>query len=223
MNENLDIFPLEEASKKQTLENVQMGDMSRKIDVEKLISYSDDLVEVLKDKRDLNSLTQCLDLSKSLQSSCEADFNSVLNSIQDYEKRIEACKQKTERAKSEVAAEAEVDHLQNELEEELHKERALQEELRAISNEIKDLEHQRIAIEERKRARKKSVQDELRAQMKLSMYASTTNIIPNLDDQSKISGYIVDRDKNVFKKFEYHLAKKTAYDICDNIWNTINF
>lgn len=59
-----------------------MGDMSRKIDVEKLISYSDDLVEVLKDKRDLNSLTQCLDLSKSLQSSCEADFNSVLNSIQ---------------------------------------------------------------------------------------------------------------------------------------------
>lgn len=48
----------------------------------------------------------------------------------DYEKKIEVCKQKTERAKSEVAAEAEVDHLQKELEEELEKERALQEELR---------------------------------------------------------------------------------------------
>ncbi|XP_031284858.1 kinetochore protein SPC24 homolog [Pistacia vera] len=199
-----------------------MGDMPRKIDVEKLISYSNDLVEVLKDKKDLNGLTQCLDHSKSLHSSCEADFNSVLNSIQDYEKKIEVCKQKTERAKSEVAAEAEVGHLQNELEEELEKERVLQEELRAISNEIKDLERQRIVIEEQKRACKKSEQGELRAQMKLSMYASVTNIIPNLDDQSKISGYIVDRDKNVIKKFKYDPAKQTTYDTCDNIWKTIN-
>ncbi|KAJ0088997.1 hypothetical protein Patl1_31411 [Pistacia atlantica] len=191
-----------------------MGDMPRKIDVEKLISYSNDLVEVLKDKKDLNGLTQCLDHSKSLHSSCEADFNSVLNSIQDYEKKIEVCKQKTERAKSQVAAEAEVGHLQNELEEELEKE--------PISNEIKDLEHQRIAIEEQKRACKKSAQGELRAQMKLSMYASVTNIIPNLDDQSKISGYIVDRDKNVIKKFKYDPAKQTTHDTCDNIWKTIN-
>ncbi|XP_044472705.1 kinetochore protein SPC24 homolog isoform X2 [Mangifera indica] len=199
-----------------------MEGITRTIDVEKLFCYSDDLVEVLKDRKDLNSLTQCLDHSKSLHSSCEADFNSVLNSIQDYEKKIEVCKQKTERAKSEVAAEAEVDHLQKELEEELEKERALQEELRAISNEIKGLERERIAIEEQKRACKKSEKDKLRVQMKLSMYASVTNIIPNLDDQSKISGYIVDRSKNVIEKFEYDPAKMTTYDTCDNMWKTIN-
>lgn len=48
----------------------------------------------------------------------------------DYEERIDACKQKTERAKSDIAGEVEVDHLQIELEEELKKERALKEELR---------------------------------------------------------------------------------------------
>lgn len=54
----------------------------------------------------------------------------VLHVKADYQEKTDACKQKTERAKSEVAAEAEVDHLQIELEEELEKERALQEELR---------------------------------------------------------------------------------------------
>lgn len=48
----------------------------------------------------------------------------------DYQERIDACKQKTERAKSDIAGEAEVDHLQIELEQELKKERALKEELR---------------------------------------------------------------------------------------------
>ncbi|KAL5740411.1 hypothetical protein ACOSP7_029295 [Xanthoceras sorbifolium] len=107
-----------------------MGELSRKIDVEKLVSYSDDLVEVLKDKRDINTLTQCLDHSKSLHSCCDADLNQLQSSIQDYQRKIDVCKQKTEQAKSEVAAEAEVDHLQIELEEECEKERALQEELR---------------------------------------------------------------------------------------------
>lgn len=54
-----------------------MGDLSKKIDVEKLISYGDDLVAVLKDKRDVNNLTQCLENSKALCSSCDADFNEV--------------------------------------------------------------------------------------------------------------------------------------------------
>ncbi|KAK0585308.1 hypothetical protein LWI29_026585 [Acer saccharum] len=48
----------------------------------------------------------------------------------DYQRKIDVCKQKIEQAKSEVAAEAEVDHLQKELEEEFEKERLLQEELR---------------------------------------------------------------------------------------------
>ncbi|KAJ6865360.1 hypothetical protein NC651_035821 [Populus alba x Populus x berolinensis] len=57
-----------------------------------------------------------------------------------------------------------------------------------INNEISDLECQRVSFEERKRNMKKNEKDELRAQRMLSMYASVTNIIPDLDDHSKISG-----------------------------------
>lgn len=48
----------------------------------------------------------------------------------DYEKKIDECKQKTKQARSEVAADSELDLLQGELEEELEKERLLGEELR---------------------------------------------------------------------------------------------
>ncbi|KAI9116218.1 hypothetical protein K1719_013148 [Acacia pycnantha] len=158
-----------------------MDDSSRKIDLDKLISYSDDLVKVLKDKRDLNCLTLCLEQSNSLSSSCNADFNEVRSLLEDYQKKIDDCKQKTEQARSE----------------------------------------QRVSILERKKTLQKLEQDELRTQMMLSMYASVTNIIPNLDDQSKISGYIVEKDKNVVEKFEFDPSKRTALDVCNEIWKIV--
>lgn len=48
----------------------------------------------------------------------------------EYEEKIEACKKKTEQAKSEVADGAEMEHLHKEYQEELEKERGLEEELR---------------------------------------------------------------------------------------------
>jgi len=48
----------------------------------------------------------------------------------DYEKKVDACKQKIEGVRSETAADAELDLLQRELEEELEKERLLKEEFR---------------------------------------------------------------------------------------------
>jgi hypothetical protein len=48
----------------------------------------------------------------------------------DYQKRIDICKKKTEEAKSEVAADAEIDLLQKELEEEIEKEHLLMDEHR---------------------------------------------------------------------------------------------
>lgn len=54
-----------------------MGESTRMIDVEKLISYSDDLVEVLKDKRDIDNLTQCFQHFNDLRSHCDADANEV--------------------------------------------------------------------------------------------------------------------------------------------------
>lgn len=59
-----------------------MGDFSQSVDVEKLISYSDDLVECLRGKRDIDSLTQCLEHSSALQSSCDADFGEVQSLVQ---------------------------------------------------------------------------------------------------------------------------------------------
>ncbi|GMI64574.1 MERISTEMS UNSTRUCTURED [Hibiscus trionum] len=199
-----------------------MGESTRMVDVEKLISYSDDLVEVLKDTRDIANVTQCLQHFNDLRSHCDSDSKEVYRLLQEYEEKIEACKKKTEQAKSEVVDGAEMDCLQKEFKEELEKERQLKEELRAIGNEIIGLERQRVSIEEHKQKLRKFEQDKLKEQRKLSMYASITNIIPDLEDQSKISGHIVDREKKVVKKFEFDPSKMTAFDACDSLWKMIN-
>ncbi|KAJ8430676.1 hypothetical protein Cgig2_033832 [Carnegiea gigantea] len=54
-----------------------MGENPQYIDVNELLSYSNDLVGVLRDKRDINILTHCLDDSKSLRSASDADFNAT--------------------------------------------------------------------------------------------------------------------------------------------------
>lgn len=108
------------------------------------------------------------------------------------------------------------------MEAELQKEAALMDELRVINNEISDLECQRVSFEERKRNMKKNEKDELRAQRMLSMYASVTNIIPDLDDHSKISGHIVHRDNKAVEKFEFDPTKISSFEICQSIWEMIN-
>ncbi|GAV73595.1 hypothetical protein CFOL_v3_17079 [Cephalotus follicularis] len=200
-----------------------MGDFSGRIDVEKLISYSDDLVNVLKDNKDTNRFTQLQEQSKTLQSSCNGDLNEVQSLLEDHQKKIDEWKKKAEEAKSEVAEEAEIDNLRNELDQELVKERAFMEELRTITDEIADLESQRTSIEQRKQIGKKLEQQKLRQEMMLSMYASVTKVIPNLDDQSIISGHIVDRDKKLVEKFEFDSTKGTAFENCHSIWKKINF
>ncbi|TYI62897.1 hypothetical protein E1A91_D10G280000v1 [Gossypium mustelinum] len=94
-----------------------MGEPTRMIDVEKLISYSDDPVE-------------CFQHFNDLRSHCDADSNEVHRLLREYEEKIEACKKKTEQAKLEVADGAEMEYLQKEYQEELEKERGLEEELR---------------------------------------------------------------------------------------------
>ncbi|KAK8494396.1 hypothetical protein V6N13_090942 [Hibiscus sabdariffa] len=199
-----------------------MGESTRMIDVEKLISYSDDLVEVLKDKRDISNLMQCFQYFNDLRSHCDSDSKEVYRLLQEYEEKIEACKKKTEQAKSEVIDAAEMDYLQKEFQEELEKDLRLREELRAIGNEIIELERQRVSIEEQKKKLRKFEQDKFKEQRKLSMYASITSIIPDVEEQSKISGNIVDRDKKVVKRFEFDPSKMTAFDACDSLWKMIN-
>ncbi|CAN1820562.1 Kinetochore protein SPC24 homolog [Linum perenne] len=93
-----------------------------------------------------------------------------------------------------------------------------------INSQIGDLERQRVSIEEQKQASKKLDREELRAQKKLSMYASVTNIIPELDDRSTISGLtdIVDREKRMVEKFELDSTEMSPFETCDSIWKMIN-
>lgn len=109
----------------------------------------------------------------------------------DYEHKIHTCKQKAAAAESESIADAELDSLQKELEEEQNLERQLREELRyvfykyihsilylsrialannlysiytEIVNEIDDLEHKRETVEEQRQTIKKLDQDQVRDQ-----------------------------------------------------------
>ncbi|WVZ04762.1 hypothetical protein V8G54_018108 [Vigna mungo] len=247
-----------------------MGEPSRNMEVEKLISYTDDLVKVLVEPRDLNNLSYCHQQNLSLSSSSHSHHQDVRSSLQDYEKKVDACKQKIEEARSETVADAELDLLQRELEEELEKER-----FTAIGDEFNDLEQQWISVQEQKKTLQKIEKTKLRAQLKqraktgkrmnktgqhvvqqmssktrsslnlnvlrmmLSMYASVTNIVPDLGEQSKISGCIlwmnllfsapssvfsdiVEKDKNAVEKFEYDTSKMTAFDICNDVWKIIS-
>ncbi|CAA0843366.1 Unknown protein [Striga hermonthica] len=78
-----------------------------------------------------------------------------------------------------------------------------------------------ISGEEEIQTIEKLEQDELRAQMKLSMYASVTNIIPYFNNLSKICGYIVARDKKVVEKFEFDQSEITSFDTCNDIWKML--
>ncbi|KAI3413095.1 uncharacterized protein J3R85_016533 [Psidium guajava] len=107
-----------------------MGDFSRNIDLEKLVSYSDDLAQVLRDDKDIANLTHCLRHSDALRSSCDADLADLQSSLLEYQEKIDACKKKTEAARSEAAADVDIEQLEKELQEEIEKERLLMEDLR---------------------------------------------------------------------------------------------
>ncbi|KAK4759385.1 hypothetical protein SAY87_022516 [Trapa incisa] len=107
-----------------------MADSSRKTDLENLISYCDDLSRVLKDRKDMNNLAYCLQQSQALQSSCDTHSSEVQSFLQDYQRKIDECKEKTEAAISKVVVDVELDQLERELHEELAKERLLMENMR---------------------------------------------------------------------------------------------
>ncbi|XP_021769665.1 protein diaphanous homolog 1-like [Chenopodium quinoa] len=199
-----------------------MVDNSPQIDINQLLSYCDDLVGVLRDKRDFNLLTQCVQQSKSIQSSSDSDFNTTQIAISDYQDKIDDCKHKIEVARSEVVSNEELERLQKELDEELKREKLLREDLRVIVDKINELDHQRLSLEEQSQRLKKLEDEHEKEQRKLSFYASVTKIIPDLENPSKISGHIIDRDKKAVEKFEFDPLQEDAFDICNKTWKMIN-
>ncbi|KAL9684000.1 hypothetical protein QQ045_021431 [Rhodiola kirilowii] len=94
------------------------------------MSFSDDLLDNLKNMNDLNSLDLCLKQSASLQYSCDSSYHENLSSIQDYQRKLDACKLQSKKAKSEVVDDSEISSLERDLADEEKRERALNQELR---------------------------------------------------------------------------------------------
>ncbi|KAL8056818.1 hypothetical protein ABFS82_04G143500 [Erythranthe guttata] len=195
-----------------------MGEKWRKLDMEELMNYSNNLIQVLKEEKDAFVLNHFLRHTESSQSHWPKHHNQVATSIQDYKRKINACKQEAAVTESDTVADAVLDSLQKVLDEEHQLERKHREDIRVITNGVDDLDRRRVYTEEEFQKIKKVDQNELRAQMKLSMYASVTNTIPDLeDDESKLSGHIVVRDKRAVDKFELDPSK----DNCNTIWKMI--
>ncbi|VAH32786.1 unnamed protein product [Triticum turgidum subsp. durum] len=89
--------------------------------------------------------------------------------------------------------------------------------VKAVSDELDNLDRQRASIEERKDAVKKKEKDMLKAQSMLSMCVSVTNIMPDFEDQEKISGYIVDKNRKKLDKFEFEKTMSPV-EIGDKLW-----
>lgn len=199
-----------------------MGDGGANIfELTTLISWSDDLVQLLKDGEDVSVLEETSEHSHSLQSQCGADLNDIQRSIEDCEKKVAECKHKTMEAKSEASTEAKIDSLQKEIEDKLQRENILREELRVFSDEINGLKCERNSIEDRRKCLKQLERNDSTDEMKLSLLASVTNVIPCLDDQSKTSGYIVHGDK-LLDIFCFDPTEMSELELCNSIWKTIN-
>ncbi|VAH48178.1 hypothetical protein VPH35_029543 [Triticum aestivum] len=92
--------------------------------------------------------------------------------------------------------------------------------IKAVSDELDNLDRQRTSIEERKDSVKKKEKDMLKAQSMLSMCVSVTNMMPDFEDQEKISGYIVDKNRKKLDKFEFGKTMSPV-EICDKLWKMI--
>ncbi|GAB2222756.1 hypothetical protein Droror1_Dr00016880 [Drosera rotundifolia] len=200
---------------------MKMDVASGNIDMEMVLSYSDDLVRVLRDKTNVNDMKQCVEYSKAVQSSSKNDLSEVQSSIKDCQNKIDDCKKKIEEARLSVVADEELQQLQNQLDEELNREQTLWEELKIIGENIDLLDQQKLSIEERNRSLKKVQEEVDKAETKLSFYASVTNVIPDLQNQSRIAGQIVQRDKQAVERFDIDPTQTDQYDACNRIWKMI--
>ncbi|CAG7890658.1 unnamed protein product [Brassica rapa] len=175
-----------------------MGNLSESFDIEDLMSYGDDLISLLNAKNGFDVVSQSFEDLKALRFVCDEDLNQTERSIQDCKKKLVACKKKTEEAS------------------------CGDDDVELVAEELKDLNAQWMSVDEQRQSVKRKERDDLRAEKMLSMYASVTKVIPEVEDPSKISGYMVDREKKVIEKFQFETNKMTAYETCNSIWSIIN-
>ncbi|EYU41944.1 hypothetical protein MIMGU_mgv1a016777mg [Erythranthe guttata] len=107
-----------------------MGEKSRKLDMEELMNYSNNLIEVLKEEKDAIGLDHFLRHTEASQSQWAKHHHEVASSIEDYKRKINASKQEAAAAESDTVPDAELDLLQKVLDEEHQLERKHREDLR---------------------------------------------------------------------------------------------
>ncbi|XP_020593028.1 uncharacterized protein LOC110033401 [Phalaenopsis equestris] len=144
-------------------------------------------------------------------------FCQIKISLEEYQRKINGCKERIEMVKGEVIADSILNELQTELEEKIQMEHVLRQELRAVGDELGNLEKQRISFEERQKLMNQRENDVHKSQDTLSMCASVLGIIPDHTNKTKISGFIVERSKKKVEKFEFDPAMP-PFEVCDRLW-----
>ncbi|XP_003579825.1 uncharacterized protein LOC100824249 [Brachypodium distachyon] len=196
------------------------ADAGRRVEVANLLALADDLVGVLRGSKDGEALAQACDGARLLRSACRSESGDLELQVKEYQEKINSLEEKLDKATAETVTDEKLSALQNEMEEKLQNEQQLRQDLRAISKELDSLDLQRASIEERRGAVKKKEKDMLKAQSMLSMCVSVTNIMPDFEDQDKISGYIVDKNRKKIEKFEFEKTTLPV-EICNKLWEMI--
>ncbi|CAL5031832.1 unnamed protein product [Urochloa decumbens] len=196
------------------------AETGKRLEVGEVLSFAQDLVGVLRASNDRDAHAQTGDGARMLLSACRSDSDDLEREMREYQENIRCCKEKIDKAKAETISDDELKALQNKMEEKLQEEKELRQELRVLHDELDNLDRQRASIEERKDVVKKKKKDLQKAERTLSMCVSVTNIMPNFEDQDKISGYIVDRSGKKIEKFDFEKTTPLV-EICDKLWRKI--
>ncbi|KAJ1271188.1 hypothetical protein BS78_06G109900 [Paspalum vaginatum] len=196
------------------------ADAGVRLEVDEVLSYSDDLLGVLRVSNDHDANAQVGSGARMLLSACRSESGDLELQLREYQEKISSCKERIDKAKAETIADTDLNALQNKMEEKLQEEKQLREELRVLRDELDNIDRQRVSIEEQKDAVKKKEKDLQKAERMLSMCVSVTNIIPNFEDQDKISGYIVDKNRKKVEKFEFEKTVPPV-EIGNKLWKKI--
>ncbi|KAJ3705664.1 hypothetical protein LUZ61_009369 [Rhynchospora tenuis] len=196
-----------------------MENQGKKIDVDKLLLLADGMVKVLNTKKEGDVLVQTCDSAVTIMSSFLSTSQDVHASIEDCQKKVDACKRDVEKVKSESVPDDELVRIKMELEEMNKVEESLLQELRDVTAKLEELDHQRISLEEEKNNISQKEKNMAKSKKVLSMCASVTNVVPNLYDQDKISGYILDKNKKRVETFEFASVDS---DACNKLWKMLS-
>ncbi|KAL6838318.1 hypothetical protein ACP4OV_031822 [Aristida adscensionis] len=193
------------------------GDMWSGVD--KIISYGEDLLGVLRNRSGGEAEVQVGAGARMLKSACLSESADLERQLKECQEKIDSYKEKIDKAKAETIADDDLNAWQNKLEEKLQEEQQLRQDL-TVRDELDNLDCQRASIEERRDSIKKKQKEKQKAEYILSTLVGATNIIPDLEDKDKISGYIVDKNGKKTAKFGFDQTKP-QFEICNELWKKI--